>query len=263
MKKPKKFWLAILASIGISSLLILFTNAAAKGSASQSSNISPEKNRQIVERFERGRAEMHTGDDANNCFNIFRHNSVTGEFVIPGARLHRKDDSYPKAENSLTSSGFLKSFPNFTDPNASNGLDSVLDVALYMRAGSEAALMVFNKDNSLAHIANLYMDNDRILHFRDFGFEASRTDQLHNTYRWERAILFVNNLQGDRRNPGNADEPGPNPTDDHLAETKGTYSPSLQVMLNEPMPPEPTSMDLLQQMISEQRKNSEEESGGD
>lgn len=263
MKVSRKILLSIGAVSGVVICALAFTNAAASPARARASVMSAEKDRATVLRFQTGRAEFHTGDRANNCFSIFRHNSVTGEFIIPAARFqwNRKDDGYQVVENSLTTSGFLKTYPNYLSPDVPDDLNSALEVALLMHAGSEAALVVFNEANTLAHIMNLYMDNSRVLHLRDFGYEADRNDQLHNSYRWARAILYVNNFPGSNRPAGNPNVAGPNPPDDHLAESEGTYSAKLKELMAYPMPePEGDTAAVIAGEDSEEQQTTSDES---
>jgi hypothetical protein len=267
MKFSKNIVLTFGVVTGLMVLVVAFTNAspAVPPRAGRPSPMSAEKDRQTVERFTRGRAEHHTGDRANNCFNIFRHNSVTGEFIIPAARFQwtRKDDGYQAAENSLTTSGFLKTFPNYQSMEVLNDVKGVLEVALLMHAGSEGALVLFNADFTAAHIVNLYMDNSRVLHLRDFGFDPERNDQLHNSYRWATAILYVNNFPGSNRAAGNPNVIGPNPPDDTLAEGNGTYSPKLRALLAEPMPEVPVAETVVVTPASSESESTDSDSAGE
>lgn len=183
------------------------------------STISEAENTRVINLYLRGRSEIWT--EANNCYNIFRHHTIVGEMVIPAARFN----THNKASyvNALTTSGFVKL--------QDDTLEGSLEIAKYMHAGTEGALVVWNEDNTQAHIVNVYMANDRTLYLRDFGYGPDDNGMLYNSYNWKYAALYVNN-NPKRQRPGNAYVEGRAATESDTAETMGRFSERLQTLIN-------------------------------
>lgn len=191
----------------------------------RASTVSEEDNQTLITKYERGRSEYW--NEANNCWNIFRHNTLRGGEQIPSARTRL---NVIREANALITSGFLKITTEGTP-------DDMVDTARFMHAGSEGALLLSN-DKGDAHIINLYMDNSRVLHVRDFGMTVDRLDQLHNSWQWTHAKLFVNITPG-KNKPGN---PGAYPVDtpeDQMADDQGTYSQLTKWILETVYTPAP------------------------
>lgn len=195
------------------------TSSSRTSISERPSAISDAENTRVINLYLRGRSEIWT--EANNCYNIFRHHTIVGEMVIPAARFNTHNKA--SYTNSLTSSGFVKL--------QDDTLEGSLEIARYMHAGTEAALVVWNADNTQAHIVNVYMANDRVLYLRDFGYGPDDNGMLYNSYNWKYAALYVNNYPK-RQRPGNAYVAGREASESDTAETTGRYSERLQTLIN-------------------------------